>query len=63
MAKFDLKAAYRQVPVHPDDRHLLGRRAVCRQNVAFRVTFITTVVQCSGRWSSFHYYEQGSAWT
>ena len=24
MAKFDLKAAYRNVPVHPDDRHLLG---------------------------------------
>ena len=24
MAKFDLKAAYRQIPVHPDDRHLLG---------------------------------------
>ena len=24
MAKFDLKAAYRQVPVHPDDRWLLG---------------------------------------
>ena len=23
-AKFDLKAAYRQVPVHPDDRHLSG---------------------------------------
>ena len=24
MAKFDLKSAYRQVPVHPDDRKLLG---------------------------------------
>lgn len=24
MAKFDLKSAYRQVPVHPDDRSLLG---------------------------------------
>ena len=24
MAKFDLKAAYRQIPVHPDDRCLLG---------------------------------------
>ena len=24
MAKFDLKAAYRNVPVHPDDRWLLG---------------------------------------
>lgn len=24
MAKFDLKAAYRNVPVHPDDRELLG---------------------------------------
>lgn len=24
MAKFDLKSAYRQVPVHPDDRWLLG---------------------------------------
>ena len=24
MAKFDLKSAYRQVPVQPDDRHLLG---------------------------------------
>ena len=24
MAKFDLRAAYRNVPVHPDDRHLLG---------------------------------------
>lgn len=24
MAKFDLKAAYRNVPVRPDDRHLLG---------------------------------------
>lgn len=23
MAKFDLKSAYRQVPVHPDDRWLL----------------------------------------
>ena len=25
MAKFDLRAAYRNVPVHPDDRHLLGQ--------------------------------------
>ncbi len=24
VAKFDLKAAYRNVPVHPDDRELLG---------------------------------------
>ena len=24
LAKFDLKSAYRNVPVHPDDRHLLG---------------------------------------
>jgi hypothetical protein len=24
LAKFDLKSAYRQVPVHPDDRKLLG---------------------------------------
>ena len=24
MAKFDLKAAYRNVPVHPEDRWLLG---------------------------------------
>ena len=24
MAKFDLKSAYRNVPVHPDDRGLLG---------------------------------------
>ena len=24
MAKFNLKAAYRNVPVHPDDRWLLG---------------------------------------
>ena len=24
MANFDLKAAYRNVPVHPDDRWLLG---------------------------------------
>ena len=24
LAKFDLKAAYRNVPVHPDDRWLLG---------------------------------------
>ena len=24
MAKFDLKSTYRQVPVHPDDRWLLG---------------------------------------
>ena len=24
MAKFDLKSAYRQVPIHPDDRFLLG---------------------------------------
>ena len=24
MAKFDLKSAYRQIPVHPDDRWLLG---------------------------------------
>ena len=24
MAKFDLKSAYRQVPVHPHDRKLLG---------------------------------------
>ena len=26
MAKLDLKAAYRSVPVHPDDRPLLGTR-------------------------------------
>ena len=26
LAKFDLQAAYRNVPVHPDDRHLLGLR-------------------------------------
>ena len=26
LAKFDLKAAYRNIPVHPDDRHLLGLR-------------------------------------
>ena len=24
MAKIDVKSAYRIVPVHPDDRHLLG---------------------------------------
>jgi hypothetical protein len=24
MAKFDLKSAYRNIPVHPDDRWLLG---------------------------------------
>ena len=24
MVKFDLKTAYRQIPVHPDDRWLLG---------------------------------------
>ena len=24
LAKFDLKSAYRNVPVHPDDRHFLG---------------------------------------
>ena len=24
LAKFDLKVAYRNIPVHPDDRHLLG---------------------------------------
>jgi len=24
VAKFDLKAAYRHIPVHPDDRRLLG---------------------------------------
>ena len=24
MAKFDLKVAYRQVPIHPDDRWMLG---------------------------------------
>ncbi len=26
MAKLDLKVAYRSVPVHPDDRFLLGMR-------------------------------------
>ena len=24
MAKFDVEAAYRNIPVHPDDRYLLG---------------------------------------
>ena len=24
MAKFDLESAYRVIPVHPDDQHLLG---------------------------------------
>ena len=24
MAKFDIESTYRLVPVHPDDRHLLG---------------------------------------
>ena len=26
MAKTDLKSAFRQIPIHPDDRHLLGMR-------------------------------------
>ena len=26
MAKIDIKSAYRQILVHPDDRHLLGVR-------------------------------------
>ena len=26
MAKLDIESAYRIVPVHPDDRHLLGMR-------------------------------------
>ena len=26
MAKFDVEAAYRNIPVHPDDRYLLGMK-------------------------------------
>jgi len=26
MAKFDVKSAYRNVPVHPSDRYLLGMK-------------------------------------
>ena len=26
MAKFDVKAAYRNIPIHPDDRFLLGMK-------------------------------------
>jgi hypothetical protein len=26
MAKFDVKAAYRNIPIHPEDRHLLGMK-------------------------------------
>ncbi len=26
MAKIDIKHAYRNIPVHPDDRHLLAMR-------------------------------------
>ena len=26
MAKFDVKAAYRNIPIHPDDRYLLGMK-------------------------------------
>ena len=28
LAKLDVKNAYRNVPVHPEDRHLLGMRCV-----------------------------------
>jgi hypothetical protein len=26
MAKFDVKAAYRNIPINPDDRYLLGMK-------------------------------------
>ena len=48
MAKFDLKSAYRHIPVHPDDRTLLGMQW---KDQLFVATFWPTLrpndIQCS----------------
>ena len=52
LLKMDLKDAYRIVPIHPDDQHLLGiswdRGGVCGSLIAFWAVISTKTVHSSG---------------
>ena len=54
MAKFDLKAAYRNVPVHPDDRRLLGMVWEDQLFVDTALPFGTNNLQFHGRWAGVY---------
>ena len=49
LAKFDVLGAFRTVPVHPDDRGLLGMRWRDKVYVDNRPVVSSKGVQCSGR--------------
>ena len=50
LSKFDVEAAYRNVPIHPKDRYLLGRRwedLYFVANATFRMPFCPQYFYCS----------------
>ena len=56
MAKLDLKAAYRQIPVQPDDLHLLGMVLGEELYVDTALLFVSTsAIQCDSRWFGLHH--------
>lgn len=63
MAKFDLKSAYRHVPVHPDDRWLLGMvwkgQLFVDTALPFGLKIGSRNFQCSGRGFGVHDWAEG----
>ena len=53
MAKIDIKQAYRNIPVHPDDRHLLAMQwrneVLIDKSASIRPTISSTNFLCGGR--------------
>ena len=43
MAKFDVESAYRNIPVHPDDRLLLGMRGVVSSTLTSRSPLVSVL--------------------
>ncbi len=60
LSKFDIESAYRMVPVHPEDRHLLGMEWKGKLFIDTTLTFglcqrqkylMNWLTRCSGSWS------------